>query len=834
MVKRSRDTATLAGVIYFTQGFLGISSIALPLYLRHLSWSIKEIAVISSLAAFPWLLKIFFGLVSDSYPVFGYRRKTYLFIFSLLASIGWGFLAALPRDPLVIFLAMFLTNLGFAATDVITDGFIVEHCTEQTGPFYQAVAWASRGTGAVLSGFISGWLAIHWPPQQIFMLTMGLPLIVCLCAVLLLEKRSEQALPSIGRQLWISWGFLIQPPLWIFALILFFLSASASFGIPLFFHMQETLHFHETFLGFLSSLGWAGAVLGAFLYGRYLKKISLQKILITAILLNTVNILGTLLIGDQRSAMIFVFLGGISACLVMLPIVTTAAIFTRHTKVEGTLFAMMMTALNLGQILFGYAGGMFFHLIGFVPLILMTAGTSLTGLLILHFFFIHQSTASMTHLDRRAEATALEIARCLKQAGYAALFAGGCVRDFLMQKPAQDFDIATSALPEEVEKLFPKTVPVGKQFGVMLVIQDGRKFEVATFRKEGGYADGRHPSNVEFTDAKEDARRRDFTVNGLFYDPFEKKVLDFIGGVDDLNKKVIRAIGNPRERFEEDKLRLLRAVRFAANLGFSMDPETWQAVKDKASEINQVSPERVRDELVKIFTREHPEKGLLLLSESGLLQKILPEIEAMKGVEQPKDYHPEGDVFIHTRLLLEKLQNPSAVLAFAALLHDVGKPPTMVIREGKPTFYEHAHVGAEMSRDIMRRLRFPNDEIGAVSECVENHMKFADVQKMRSGKLKQFMSRLLFKTELELHRIDCMSCHGMLDNYYFLRRKIEEFQKEELKPKPWLTGHDVLAVGIPASPKIKEILEEAYTLQLEAAFEKREDALAWLKRKAGK
>lgn len=833
MVKRSRDTAILAGVIYFTQGFLGISSIALPLYLRHLSWSIKEIAVMSSLAALPWLFKIFYGLISDSYPVFGYRRKTYLFIFSLFSAMGWGFLATLPHAPLAIFAAMFLTNLGFAATDAITDGFIVEHCTEQTGPFYQAVAWASRGTGSVLSGFISGWLAIHWLPQQVFLLTMGLPIVVCFCAVLLLEKRSEQEFPSIGRQLWISWGFLVQPPLWIFTLILFFLSASASFGIPLFFHMQETLRFRETFLGFLSSLGWAGAVLGAFLYGRYLKKISLKKILITAILLNTVNILGTLLIRDQISAMLLVFLGGISACLVMLPIVTTAAIFTRHTKVEGTLFAMIMTALNLGQILFGYAGGMFFHLIGFVPLILMTAVTSLAGLLILRFFFIHQSLG-MTHLDRRAEATALEIARGLKQAGHTALFAGGCVRDFLMQKPAQDFDIATSALPEEVEKLFPKTVPVGKQFGVMLVIEDGHKFEVATFRKEGGYADGRHPTNVQFTDAKEDALRRDFTVNGLFYDPFEKKVLDFVGGVDDLNKKIIRAIGNPRERFEEDKLRLLRAVRFSANLGFDIDPETWQAVKDKAHEISQVSPERVRDELVKIFTREHPEHGLQLLSESGLLQQILPEIEAMKGVEQPKDFHPEGDVFIHTRLLLEKLQNPSAVLALAALLHDVGKPPTLVIREGKPTFYEHAHVGADMTREIMKRLRFPNDEVDAVSECVENHMKFADVQKMRSGKLKQFMSRPIFETELELHRIDCMSCHGMLDNYHFLKRKIVEFQKEELKPKPWLNGHDVLAAGIPAGPKVKEILEEAYTLQLEAAFEKREDAIAWLARKAGK
>lgn len=435
-------------------------------------------------------------------------------------------------------------------------------------------------------------------------------------------------------------------------------------------------------------------------------------------------------------------------------------------------------------------------------------------------------------LNSKAIAPAFFIAKRLKEAGHIAYFAGGSVRDHLMNRPSEDVDVATSALPEEVEKLFEKTIPVGKQFGVILVVLDNKPIEVATFRREGGYQDGRHPSHVEFTEAKEDAIRRDFTVNGLFYDPFEKKVLDFVGGVDDIKRKVIKAIGDPKKRFEEDKLRLLRAVRFASSLGFEIESETWKAVKSYASAINQVSPERIRDEVVKIFSRAGAARGFSLLSESGLMQEILPEIEAMKGVEQHKEYHPEGDVFVHTRLLIEKLE-PSAdpILALSALFHDVGKPPTFVIREGKPTFYEHAYVGAEMTRKIMKRLRFSNEETEAVVECVANHMKFADVQKMRSGKLKQFVSRPTFDTEMELHRIDCQSCHGMLDNYYFLKEKLKEYAKEELKPKAFLNGHDLLAAGMKAGPEMKTLLEEAYILQLEGQFASREAALDWLKQK---
>ncbi|HTL48735.1 MAG TPA: CCA tRNA nucleotidyltransferase [Verrucomicrobiae bacterium] len=430
---------------------------------------------------------------------------------------------------------------------------------------------------------------------------------------------------------------------------------------------------------------------------------------------------------------------------------------------------------------------------------------------------------------------AVRIADTLRKAGHTAYFAGGCVRDHLMKKPPQDFDVATSAVPDVIEKLFPRTIPVGKQFGVMLVVEEGEHvFEVATFRTEGGYQDGRHPTHVSFTGPKEDAARRDFTVNGLFYDPFEEKVIDFVGGGEDLKKKVIRAIGEPEKRFEEDKLRLLRAVRFASVLGFEIEPETWNAVKKMAAEIRCVSPERIRDEVVKILTRTGAARGFSLLSESGLLKVILPELEAMKGVEQPPQYHPEGDVFIHTRMLLEKLNEPSATLALSALFHDVAKPVTYAIRNGKICFYEHAPIGAKMTREIMKRLRFSNEEIDKVSEAVENHMKFADVQKMREGKLMRFIARDNFGEELELHRIDCLSSHGKLDNYDFLKQKRAAFAEEQLKPKPLLNGHDLLAMGAAPGPLIREILDEAYTLQLEGAFPGKAEALAWAEKQLRK
>ncbi len=431
-------------------------------------------------------------------------------------------------------------------------------------------------------------------------------------------------------------------------------------------------------------------------------------------------------------------------------------------------------------------------------------------------------------------ASAYKIAQALQKKGHVAYFAGGCVRDFLRGETPKDYDIATNASPDEIERLFPKTLPIGKQFGVILVIEAGEQFEVATFRSEGPYRDGRHPSSVAFTTPEEDAKRRDFTVNGLFYDPFQKKVIDYVRGEEDLKRRVIRAVGEPSSRFEEDKLRLLRAVRFAANLDYSIEPNTWEAIRRLASKIQQVSAERIRDELVKTFTRPGAGKGLELLSASGLLKEVLPEVEKMKGVEQIPEFHPEGDVFIHTRMLLERLVNPTPVLAFAALLHDVGKPPTFQIRDGRICFYEHARVGAEMSEQIMRRLRFSNDEIAAVATCVDNHMKFANVKEMREGKLKRFMSASTFPTELELHRIDCESSHGMLDNYKFLQKKTEEFKEEELKPKPLLTGTDLIELGMKPGPAMKPLLEEAFEAQLEKHIQTKEQALEWARKRAGK
>ncbi len=425
---------------------------------------------------------------------------------------------------------------------------------------------------------------------------------------------------------------------------------------------------------------------------------------------------------------------------------------------------------------------------------------------------------------------ALAIAATLRKNGFVAYFAGGCVRDYLMGQAPQDFDIATTATPEEVERLFPKTVPVGKQFGVMLVVDSDIPFEVATFRCEGGYQDGRHPTHVAFTRPEEDAKRRDFTVNGLFYDPFASKVIDFVNGVDDIPKKIIRAIGNAEVRFHEDKLRLLRAIRFASTLGFEIEEKTWEAVKKHAPEIHAVSPERVREELVKIFTRAGAARGFVLLSESGLMKEILPEIEAMKGVAQPENFHPEGDVYEHTRLLLENLHPPvSTMLAFSALLHDVGKPKTSAIRKGRLTFYEHSEEGAKIAELMMKRLRFSNEEISGVCECISNHMKFMDVKKMRAGKLKQFISRPYFNEEMELHRIDCLASHGMLDNYGFLQEKLKEYEHEELKPKPLVNGNDLIAMGMSPGPAMKPILEELYELQLEGAHKTRDEALAWLR-----
>ena len=429
------------------------------------------------------------------------------------------------------------------------------------------------------------------------------------------------------------------------------------------------------------------------------------------------------------------------------------------------------------------------------------------------------------------EATATRLVERLRAAGHEALFAGGCVRDRLLGKEAHDIDIATSARPEEIQKLFPRTVAVGAQFGVIVVLEDGGEFQVATFRSDGAYRDGRHPESVAFTNAEGDARRRDFTVNGLFFDPLTRQILDFVGGESDLRAGILRSIGDPHARFAEDKLRLIRCVRFAASLGFEIEAETWRALVERAPEITAVSAERIRDELVKIFTHPSRVRGFDLLDQSGLLAILLPEVEALKGCEQPPDFHPEGDVFVHTRLMLSLLpEQVSTPLVFSVLFHDIGKPPTFLIDEtGRIRFNGHESISASMTEKIFARLRFSNAETEATVVGVKNHMAFKDVQNMRIATLKRFLARPTIDDELELHRVDCQGSHGLLDNYDFLLRKREEFSNEPLIPPPLITGRDLIAAGLKPGPLFKKLLDSAQALHLEGGLKTREDALAWLR-----
>ena len=430
------------------------------------------------------------------------------------------------------------------------------------------------------------------------------------------------------------------------------------------------------------------------------------------------------------------------------------------------------------------------------------------------------------------ESVARKIVQRLREAGHQAFFAGGCVRDALMGKTPHDFDIATSARPEEVQGLFPRTIPVGAQFGVVLVVEEGRDYQVATFRSDGTYLDGRRPRSVSFTSPEGDAKRRDFTINGLFYDPVEEKVLDFVGGREDLESRTLRAIGNPAERFAEDKLRLLRAVRLATVLDFTIEVGTWNALCAGAAIIHDVSAERIRDELVKIFAAPQRLRGFDLLDASGLMEEILPEILPLKGCEQPPDFHPEGDVFIHTRLMLALLPAAASVpLVLATLFHDLGKPPTMERdHTGRIRFNGHESVSAQMTEKIMRRLRFSNEEIEATIAMVQNHMVFKDVQNMRVSRLKRFLARPTFEDELELHRVDCLASHGNLDNYEFLKRRHEELAIEPLIPPPLLTGHDLIALGWKPGPKFKTVLDAVQVRQLEGILRTREEAILWVEK----
>ena len=419
----------------------------------------------------------------------------------------------------------------------------------------------------------------------------------------------------------------------------------------------------------------------------------------------------------------------------------------------------------------------------------------------------------------------------LQQSGYLAYFAGGCVRDLLRDQVPTDYDIATNALPEQVTSLFSKTRSVGAHFGVIIVISGEFAFEVATFRNDGSYGDGRRPESVEFTSPEEDVLRRDFTINGIFYDPIEGSTIDYVNGQDDIESGTVRAIGDPESRFREDHLRLLRAVRFAARFDYQIEENTWAAICSHAEEIKNISEERIRDELSKILTDPNRVRGFDLLVESGLMEAMIPEILDLKGCEQPPQFHPEGDVFVHTRLMLTLLKDdPSLSLVLSVLLHDIGKPSTYSYDEesDRIRFNGHDKIGAEMASDILKRLKFPNKVIEEVTEMVANHMTFKDVQKMREAKLKRFMARPTFEDETELHRVDCLGSWGGLDNYDFLNQKRTEFDNEPIIPPPLLTGKDLIEIGWEPGPRLGEVLTKVQDMQLEKNLNSKEEALNWV------
>ncbi len=404
------------------------------------------------------------------------------------------------------------------------------------------------------------------------------------------------------------------------------------------------------------------------------------------------------------------------------------------------------------------------------------------------------------------------------------------MRDRVRGVEPEDFDIATSARPEQIQGLFPKCIPIGVQFGVILVLEEETPYEVATFRSDGAYVDGRRPEKVTFTTVEEDCRRRDFTVNGLYSDPSAgNKILDFVGGQADIQKKIIRTIGDPEARFREDHLRLMRAVRFAVKLGFEIEPATWAAVKKLAPLVATVSAERVRDELTKILTSAEPAKGVRMLDAAGLLVHVLPEMEKMKGVEQPMEYHPEGDVYIHTLMLLDGVSNGPVELALGCLLHDVAKPATFVRAPDRIRFHGHDTLGAEMSREIMKRLCYSNDQNELVCALVLHHLRFKDAFNMRVSTLKRFLSLPRFDLHLELHRLDCLASHGKLDAYHFCKQKYEEFQKEPPPPLKLVTGADLIGLGMKPGRQFADILRAVEDQILEGAITTREQGIEYVK-----
>jgi poly(A) polymerase len=440
---------------------------------------------------------------------------------------------------------------------------------------------------------------------------------------------------------------------------------------------------------------------------------------------------------------------------------------------------------------------------------------------------------------------ATEIVRTLRQQGFQAYLVGGCVRDLLLGREPKDYDVATNATPQQVMAVFPETYAVGAQFGVVLVplpqrregaepreIAKSSAVEVATFRSDIGYSDGRHPDNVRFSqDPREDVARRDFTINGMMLDPVSGEVLDFVGGREDLKAKTIRAIGDPELRFAEDKLRMLRAVRFAARFGYEIEPVTFTAIQKLASQIHAVSRERVRDELTRMLTEAHARRAFLLLDETGLLREVLPEISTMKGVEQPLQFHPEGDVFVHTQLLLDHLPQPCPLtLAWGALLHDVGKPATFRVAPDRIRFDGHVEIGVKIAAEICRRLRFSGDDTEQILALIDNHMRFGHVPRMKESTLKRFLRMQRFEEHLALHRADCLASHGDLRTYEFTKEKLNTIPPEKMRPKLLVSGDDLISEGYTPGPRFSEILNAVEDAQLEGRLKSKDAALQFVRK----
>jgi poly(A) polymerase len=432
------------------------------------------------------------------------------------------------------------------------------------------------------------------------------------------------------------------------------------------------------------------------------------------------------------------------------------------------------------------------------------------------------------------------VCRTLRSAGHQAFFVGGCVRDLQLGREPADFDISTDATPDRVQQIFPHSLAVGAKFGVVIVIGasesgDAEQVEVATFRSDVGYSDGRHPDAVVYTkSAEEDVKRRDFTINALLLDPETGQVSDFVGGHDDLCDGIIRAIGQPERRFEEDKLRMIRAIRFAARFGYTIEPETFRAIQKLAPQVRQISAERIRDELTKLLTEGFARRGFELLDQSGLLAQLLPDVAQMKGVEQPPQFHPEGDVWVHTLLMLEKLTaGCSPTLAWGVLLHDVGKPPTFTPPtgpQGRIRFDRHVEVGTRMAEDICRQLRFSNEDTEQIAALVASHLRFKDVMQMKKSTLKRFVRLYRFEEHLELHRLDCVSSHGNLDAYRFVSQFLTETPPEDVRPPRLVTGDDLKALGAVPGPAFKRILESVEDGQLNGTIRTREEAMELVER----